>query len=77
MRGAIAKTKNTEAATLYENALTIQSAADIGWHASDPANAGVRDEFLLGILLRDHDGNHTPPAPTPRLKHQENKCTNI
>jgi hypothetical protein len=57
-------TKNTDAATLYENVLTIQNAADLEWPATDPANAGVRGEFLLGIFPPDHGGNHTPP-PTP------------
>jgi hypothetical protein len=56
--------KNTDAATLYENVLTIQNAADLQWPATDPANAGVRGEFLLGIFPPDHGGNHTlPPAP--------------
>ncbi len=60
--------KNADAATLYENILTIQNAADLEWPATDPANAGVRGEFLLGIFPPDHGGNHaappTPPAPT-------------
>ena len=56
--------KNADAATLYENILTIQNAADLEWPAADPANAGVRGEFLLGIFPPDHGGNHTPP-PTP------------
>lgn len=56
-------TKNTDAATLYENILTIQNAADLEWPATEPANAGVRGEFLLGIFPPDHDSNHTPPAP--------------
>jgi hypothetical protein len=61
-------TKNTDAATLYENLLTIQNAADLEWPATDPANAGVRDEFLLGIFPPDHGGNHAPPIPpqTPK-----------
>ena len=58
-------TKNTDAATLYENVLTIQNAADLQWPAADPANAGVRGEFLLGIFPPDHGGNHTPPPPPP------------
>ena len=58
--------KDTDAATLYENILTIQNAADLEWPATDPANAGVRDELLLGIFPPDHGGNHTPPpTPTP------------
>jgi len=56
--------KNADAATLYENILTIQNAADLEWPASNPANAGVRGQFLLGIFPPDHGGNHTPP-PTP------------
>jgi hypothetical protein len=57
--------KNTDAATLYENILTIQNAADLQFPASNPANAGVRGEFLLGIFPPDHGGNHTPP-PAPQ-----------
>jgi hypothetical protein len=58
--------KDTDAATLYENLLTIQNAADLQWPATDPANAGVRDEFRLGIFPPDHGGNHAPaPAPAP------------
>jgi len=58
--------KNADAATLYENVLTIQNSADLQWPASDPANAGVRGEFLLGIFPPDHGGNHAPtPAPAP------------
>jgi hypothetical protein len=41
-----------------------KSAADLEWPATDPANSGVRDEFLLGIFPPDHGDNHTPP-PTP------------
>ncbi|HEY1718831.1 MAG TPA: hypothetical protein VGH42_11150 [Verrucomicrobiae bacterium] len=58
-------TKDTDAATLYENLLTIQNAAGLEWPASDPANAGVRGEFLLGIFPPDHGGNHAPP-PAPQ-----------
>lgn len=58
--------KNTDAATLYETILTLQNAADLQWPASDPANAGVRDEFLLGIFPPDHGGNHTPPPAPPQ-----------
>jgi hypothetical protein len=55
--------KNTDAATLYENLLTLQNAADLEWPASDPANAGVRDEFRLNSF--PPSGGSTPPAPTP------------
>jgi hypothetical protein len=59
-------TKNTSAATLYDSLLAIQNAADLQWPAGNPANAGVRAEFLLGIFPPDHGGNHAPaPAPTP------------
>jgi len=58
--------KDPDAATLYENILTIQNAADLEWLATDPANAGVRDEFLLGIFPPDRGGNHTPPPQPPQ-----------
>jgi len=45
--------------------LTIQNAADLEWPATNPANAGVRGEFLLAIFPPDHGGNHPTPAPTP------------
>lgn len=59
-------TKNADAAALYENILTIQNAADLQYPATNSANAGVRDEFRLGIFPPDHGGNSTPtPVPTP------------
>ena len=63
--GAKDKTKNTDAAMLYKNVLTIQNPPDLEWPATNPANAGVRDEFLLGIFPPDHGGNHVPLIPTP------------
>jgi hypothetical protein len=59
--------KNADATALYENILTIQNAADLQHPATDPANIGVRDEFLLNIFPPDHGGNSTPtpPPPTP------------
>jgi hypothetical protein len=62
-------TKNTDAATLYENVLTIQNAADLQFPASNPANAGVRGQFLLGIFPPDHGGNNAPPTPPPATPH--------
>jgi hypothetical protein len=62
-------TKNTDAATLYENILTIQNAADLQFPASNPANAGVRGQFLLGIFPPDHGGNNAPPTPPPATAH--------
>jgi hypothetical protein len=48
------------------------NAADLEWSATDPANAGTRGEFLLGIFPPDHGGNHAPPPaplqPTPSAK---------
>lgn len=57
--------KNADANQLYTDVLTIQNAADLQWPATDPANAGVRAEFHLGIFPPDHGGNHAAPAPTP------------
>ena len=57
--------KDTDATTLYENILTIQNAADLEHPATDPANAGVRAQFLLGVFPPDHGGNHSQPAPQP------------
>jgi hypothetical protein len=63
-------TKNADAATLYENLLTIQNAADLQWPAEDLANAGVRDEFRLNTFPPaggngNGNGNGTPPPATP------------
>jgi len=55
--------KDTDAALLYENILTIQNAADLQYPAHDPANAGARATFLLGVFPPDHGGNHAQPAP--------------
>jgi hypothetical protein len=57
--------QHAAAAALYENLLTIQNAAGLEWPAADPANAGVRGEFLLGIFPPDHGGNHAPPPAPP------------
>jgi hypothetical protein len=57
--------KNADAATLYGNILTIQNAADLQYPAADPANAGTRHKFLLGIFPPDHGGNSAQPPPTP------------
>ncbi len=56
-------TKNTDASELYEKLLTIQNAADLQWPATDPANAGVRDEFRLNTF--PPSGGSTPPTPAP------------
>jgi hypothetical protein len=57
--------KNADATTLYGNILTIQNAADLQYPAADPANAGVRHKFLLGIFPPDHGGNSAPPPAPP------------
>lgn len=56
-------TKDADASALYENILTIQNAADLEYPADDPANAGVRGEFLLHIFPPDHGGNSNPTPP--------------
>jgi hypothetical protein len=56
--------KAADAADAYEYILTIQNAADLEFPATDPANAGGRGQFLLGIFPPDHGGNHAPP-PVP------------
>ena len=55
--------KDIDFTLLYENILTIQNAADLEHPAIDPANTGVRAQFLLGIFPPDHGGNHTQPTP--------------
>jgi len=66
--GAMDKTavKNTDAAQLYVYILSIQNAADLEYPAANPANAGTRAIFRLGIFPPDHGGNSTPaPEPGP------------
>ena len=46
---------NTTGNGIYTNLRLMQNAANIQWPAENPANKGVRDEFLLGIF---------PPPPT-------------
>ena len=60
--------KDTDAADLYERLLTIQNAANLQWPATDPANAGVRDEFRLNIFPPDNHAPPAPPQPTPPAK---------
>ena len=57
--------KNTDAATLYENLLTIQNAADLQWPAYELANIGVRDEFRLNTFPPASNGGNGTPPPTP------------
>jgi hypothetical protein len=57
-------TKNTDAADLYERLLTIQNAADLQWPVSNPANAGIRDQFRLNTFP-PAGGNSAPPTPPP------------
>ena len=61
-------TKHTDDSTLYEYILTIQNAANLEWPATDPANASVRGEFLLGIFPPDRGRHHTPPLPAASAK---------
>jgi hypothetical protein len=60
-------TKNADAADLYERLLTIQNAADLQWPASNPANAGIRDQFRLNVFP-PAGGDSVPPTPpaTPK-----------
>jgi hypothetical protein len=54
--------KNQDAADLYERLLTIQHAANLQWPVTDPANAGIRDQFRLNTFP-PAGGNGTPPTP--------------
>lgn len=59
-------TKNADAADLYERLLTIQNAANLQWPESDPANAGIRDQFRLNTFPPAGGGGPaTPPTPPP------------
>ncbi|MGA2853754.1 MAG: hypothetical protein ABSE90_06470 [Verrucomicrobiota bacterium] len=45
--------------------MTIRNAADLRWPVSNPANAGIRDQFRLNTFPpAGGNGNSTPP-PTP------------
>jgi hypothetical protein len=57
--------KNADAADLYERLLTIQNAADLQWPVSNPANAGIRDQFRLNQFPPAGGNGTTPTPPTP------------
>ena len=59
--------KHADASDLYERLLTIQNAANLQWPATDPANAGVRDEFRLNTFppTGGTGNSQQPPAPAP------------
>ena len=44
-----------------------KNAADLQFHAGNPANAGVCGQFLLGIFPPDHGGNHAPSSTPPAI----------
>jgi len=67
--------KDADADTLYENVSTIQNAADLQYPATDPANAGARAKFLLGVFPPDHGGNHSQPAPQPTTSQTGTSAT--
>jgi hypothetical protein len=58
-------TKNADAADLYERLLTIQNAADLQWPVSNPANAGIRDQFRLNTFPPASTTAAATPAATP------------
>jgi hypothetical protein len=64
--------KNTHADTLYENVLTTQHAADLQFPEGNPANAGVRGQFLLGIFPPDHGGTPRRRLRNRKLERKEN-----
>ena len=57
--------KNQDAADLYERLLTIQHAANLQWPVTDPANAGIRDQFRLNTFPPAGGNGTTPTPPTP------------
>ena len=60
--------RNHDANGFYDRLLTIQNAASLEYPATDPANSGKRELFLLG-KFPPHGGNHKkkpgdqPPKP--------------
>jgi hypothetical protein len=62
-------TKNTDAADLYERLLTIQNAADLQWPVSNPANAGIRDQFRLNTFPPASTTAPIPPPSPPATPH--------
>ena len=60
--------KDADAADLYERLLTIQNAADLQWPATNPANAGIRDQFRLNTFP-PASGTSTPPTPQSATLH--------
>jgi hypothetical protein len=67
----VTTTKDADAADLYERLLTIQNAADLQWPVSNPANAGIRDQFRLNTFppastTTTPAAPPTPPPATPK-----------
>jgi hypothetical protein len=60
--------KDADAADLYERLLTIQNAADLQWPATNPANAGIRDQFRLNTFPPASGTSTPPPPPAPTMK---------
>ena len=56
-------TKNLDAADLYERLLTIQHGANLQWPETNPANAGIRDQFRLNTFPPASGTPPTPPTP--------------
>ncbi|HEY5298226.1 MAG TPA: hypothetical protein VIK59_09890 [Verrucomicrobiae bacterium] len=50
-QGFLFSNSTADAATLYENLLTIQNAADLQWTVTNPANVQVSSEFRLDTFL--------------------------
>jgi hypothetical protein len=57
--------KNQDASDLYERLLTIQHGANLQWPETDPANAGIRDQFRLNQFPPAGGNGSTPTPPTP------------
>src|ERR1019366_7332542 len=74
LESKVTTTKDADA-DLYERLLTIQNAADLQWPVSNPANAGIRDQFRLNTFppASTTTTPAAPPTPPPATPHPEIK----
>jgi hypothetical protein len=57
--------RNASAQTLFDSLRTIQSAANVQWPASVPANRSIRIEFMIGTFPPSASRKAKPAPVTP------------
>ena len=54
--------------------LLDECSADLQWPATDPANAGVRDEFRLNTFSPTSGPGSTPPPTPPAVRRHRSEA---